>query len=167
MERFVCHRCGEVHDELPAFGPELPQRVAEIPESEREGRVVLNGEMCVLDDDQQWIRACLDLPLSDDDGHFRWLAWVSLSAVDFDDAIERWMDPERVGRRPYSGRLGSEIPTHPASEGLRCRVVAQPVGDRPQLELEGDQDHALVAAQRHGVPRDVAIAWAEGLMHDG
>lgn len=84
MTRFTCALCGQEHDgPCLDVGYDSPGRVARIAEGERESRVRFNGDLCVLDKQEFFIRGALGVPIRDTDQEFRWGVWVRVDERDF------------------------------------------------------------------------------------
>jgi hypothetical protein len=134
-----------------ALALELPAEVYELDPAEREARVELDGDWCVLDGERHFLRACLELPLHvRAEGPFVWGVWVELSATDFEQVLADW---ERDGRErvaPMLGHLANDLPVYPETRGLAVHVHTRPTGLRPLAELP-PTDHPLALEQHGGI----------------
>ena len=163
---FRCTCCGEEHEGPPlSYAFEAPIYWYAVPEEERERRVQLGPERCILDGEYFFIKGCLDVPLVDWPGQvFRWVVWVSLSREHYERTLELWERPERVSEPPYFGWLSTRIAGYPDTVNLKTNVHMRPVGERPQIELE-PTDHPLAVEQREGITLARVQAIAEQMLH--
>ena len=162
---FRCRCCGEWHDGVPTdFGFEFPASYVIVPEAERERRCEINADLCVIDDEEFYIRGRLEIPVIDGPGPFVWGVWTSLSRTSFLRATELWTTPGREGEKPYFGWLNSAIPLYPDTLNLKTLVHTRPVGERPWVELE-PTDHPLAVEQRNGITMARVVEIAEALLH--
>jgi hypothetical protein len=143
MAGFACSVCGAHHAELPLcfISPE-PIYVGGLSESEREERVLLSSDQCVLDDEHFFILGNLDVPIIGRREALRWSVWSTLSKANFERAHSLWETAGRESEPPYFGWLSSAIPGYESTVNLKLRVHTQPVGTRPLLEVQ-EQDHRL------------------------
>jgi hypothetical protein len=162
---FTCGRCGQVHEGPPlAYGADYPDAWAAIPEPERPRRVALSEEQCIIDQRDFYVRARLAIPVLDGPGPFEWGVWVSVGPKSFLRMAELWTSPGREREPPYTGWLQTDLPGYPPTLGLRCRVLTQPVGERPLVELETSK-HPLALEQRRGMTSARVQEIAEQLLH--
>lgn len=165
MAGFQCATCGVYHDDLPmALGAKAPKDYYDIPSAERERRTFLSSDQCVIDDERFFLLGCLDLPLVDAEGCFRWLTWVSLEEEDFDRACELWHVEGRESEPPCTVRLQSALPYAESTMHLRATLHTQPVGDRPTLILV-EADHRLYREQRDGITMARVEQLVESALH--
>lgn len=164
MIGFHCHVCGRYHEGVPmSFGFDVHPSLLPPPE-EWEGRVVMNDEMCVIDDETFLVRGCLEIPVADGAEPFVWNVWVSLSRENFDRTSALWTTEGREREPPYFGWLMTGIPGYPRTTLLTTNVHTRPVGLRPLIELE-PTDHPLAVEQRMGITMARAQEIAEAMLH--
>jgi hypothetical protein len=60
---FKCVTCGEYHVGMPSFGWDYPVQYLLIPEEERERRIELSSEGCIIDEKWFFVRGCLEMPV--------------------------------------------------------------------------------------------------------
>ena len=88
---YFCKTRGEYHEELPmSYGSPVPDYCEDIPEEEWEGRIEMNEDLCIVDDEHFFIRGAIEIPVTDDEGPFIWDIWVSLSESNFELTTEYW-----------------------------------------------------------------------------
>ncbi len=112
MQGYQCSTCGEFHSGLPfSYGSPAPAPYFDIPESERDDRVLLSSDRCVIDDEHFFVLGRLEVPVLDaDENLFSWNVWVSLSEKNFNRATELWETEGRESEPPYFGWLSTSLP---------------------------------------------------------
>ena len=159
--------CGHERRSGFCFGPLEPDFLATIPKEKREKRVLLDSDLCVVDNRHFFIRGLLALPILGTAQSFDWLVWVSLSKKNFNRAADLWETPGREKEPPYFGWLNTRLPTYPDTSELKVNVHTLAVSKRPTIELE-QSDHPLSLEQREGITverakslaKQVLIEWA-------
>jgi hypothetical protein len=165
MPGFHCATCGAYHDDLPlTLGAPAPALYYELAPHEREARVELSSDQCVIDGTHFFVRACLVLPVVDGPDPFTWLVWVSLSERNFRRASEVWTQEGRESEPPYFAWLQSALPYPGNTLTLSGGLHTQPVGQRPLLVLE-PADHPLHDEQRHGITMSRVRQIVEAALH--
>jgi hypothetical protein len=151
MNGFVCSVCGAHHDEMPLcfLSPE-PIYVATLSEAEREERVMLSSDQCVLDGKHFFILGNLDVPIVGRNETVRWSVWSSLSQTNFERAHSLWETVGRESEPPYFGWLCNAIPGYERTLSLKLLVHTQAVGARPLIEVQ-EQDHPLYRDYAQGI----------------
>lgn len=153
---YQCNICGAIHDERPTcFSFKMPMVVSHLSETDRERRVEMSSDQCVLDEEHYFILGTLDLPVQDSDEVLRWIAWSTLSKPNFERSCELWRVHGRESEPPYPGWLSNEISGFPNSLHTKLLVHTEALGFRPGLEVV-DDGHPLWAAQRNGITRQQA-----------
>lgn len=149
---YKCSTCDQIHDELPfSYGSPAPAMWFEIPEQEREKRVQLSSDQCIIDDRYFFIIGRLEIPVTDTDELFAWLVWVSLKEENFSRAYDLWETAGRETEPPYFGWLQTVLPCYPETTlNLATNVHTRPVGERSFVELE-PTNHLLAVEQRNGI----------------
>lgn len=139
-----------------------------IPESEREKRVELTSDQCVIDEEHFFIRGRLEIPIIGEEEPFAWLVWTTLSEQNFLRAIELWHTVGREAEPPYFGWLSTDLAAvYPQSTlNVKTLVHTRPVGTRPFVEVLDDV-HQLGREQREGITRERVREIAERLLHNG
>ncbi|MBL8267522.1 DUF2199 domain-containing protein [Steroidobacter sp.] len=162
---FDCTTCGQYHDELPlCFGSPAPALWLQMSEAEREQRGQISSDQCIVDNEHYFILGRVMLPVVDGPESFCWLAWVSLSRENFRRASELWHTAGRESEPPYFGWLQSSLPYSQSTLSLRTRVLTQPLGERPLIELEL-AEHPLAIEQRQGITMARVREIVEAVLH--
>jgi hypothetical protein len=107
MAGFRCEVCGQEHGSLPLdLGYEYPADYFRISESERERRIVFNGDLCSIDRKEHYARGILALPIKDSDQEFRWGVWARIHSDNLKRYLELWTSDasssKPTGRSPSS-----------------------------------------------------------------
>lgn len=166
MPGFTCATCGNYHDELPlCFGVEAPDYYYSIPPEEREARVEMSADWCVVDDEHFFIRGRIEIPIINHTETLVWNAWTSLSESNFIRSQEMWHDPLRVAEDPYFGWLQTVIPGYDNTLNIKTWVHTQAVGIAPQIEVF-EEAHSLMLDQRNGITLAHAQQIVEGILHE-
>ncbi|HMJ08918.1 MAG TPA: DUF2199 domain-containing protein [Pyrinomonadaceae bacterium] len=166
---YTCSTCGEIHSGLPfSYGSPAPALWLDVPETEREKRILLSSDQCVIDGKYYFVLGRLEIPVIDtEEDLFSWNAWVSLSEASFDRMTELWEANGRELEQPYFGWLSTALPCYSEPTlNLKVHVHTRPVGERPFVELE-PTDHPLAVEQRRGISLDRVQEIAELVLHGG
>lgn len=163
--RFRCATCGEMHDGAPAWGFDAPIYFDALSEAERSTRARLGSDACSVDEDV-FALGLLEIPIHDHNEPFTWLAWVSLSQVNFSTFLETFNDAHRSHFEPFFGWFSNRIPFYPDTLNLKVNLHLRDHGFRPFIEVE-PTDHPLAVAQREGYSRAEAEYLMSALAHSG
>lgn len=163
--KYRCSVCHSFHDGPPlSYGADAPHHFYQVAPEEREQRVHLSSDQCIIDNEFFFVRSCLEIPILESAEALVWGVWVSLSEKSFDRMNELWTNSGRESELPYFGWLSTEIPSYPSTLNLKTQVHTQPVGERPLIELE-PSDHPLAIDQRDGISMARVQEIAELLLH--
>ena len=135
-----------------------------VPEEERERRVALSPDTCIIDDKWFFVRGCLEIPVRDHEEPFSWGVWCSLSPDNFRRYGELFDQVDREAGESFFGWLCSAIPGYPDTQHLKTMVRVRPWPTRPYVELE-PTSHPLAVEQREGITDVRAREIAERVMH--
>ena len=149
---------------MPSFGWDYPVQYLLIPEHERERRIELSSDACVIDEQWFFVRGCLDIPVHEHEEPFSWGVWCSLSQESFLRYGELFDQVDREPGESFFGCLCIAIPDYPDTQRLKIMVRVRPWPARPFVELE-PTDHPLAVEQREGVTAARAREIAERMMH--
>jgi hypothetical protein len=161
---WVCSACGKVHQGLPAIGFEAPAYYYDVAEEERDRRVFLTGDLCVIDDEAFFVRCVLQVPIPERDDTLDWGVWSTLSEANFMKYQDTFKDSDQSKLGPMFGWFASELPDYPSTLNLRCNVIPADNRVRPHIRLDPSQDHPLIADIKSGIGLDRAIAFVEPLL---
>ena len=148
--KFECASCGDVHEGVPAFGWDYPVHYLAIPEAEREHRVSLGTDDCVIDREAFYVRGSIEVHVHSEAEPFSWGIWVSLSEPNYREFARHLHEPMRSHIGPFFGWLSSGIWIYPDTLNLKTMVHLRDNGLRPYIELE-PTDHPLAQEQRTGI----------------
>jgi hypothetical protein len=161
---YECTGCGQYHVGMPSFGWDWPAHYLGVPEAEREQRIVLTPDACVIDSQWFYVRGCLDVPVHGHRDPFTWGAWVSMSHDDFLAYAELH---DAVNREPgarFVGWLSTAIPGYPDTTNMPAALNIRPWPTRPFIELKPTA-HPLAVEQREGITPVRVQEIAERVMH--
>ena len=162
---FNCSCCGEIHEGIPTFGADYPIAVLHVPENEREQRVDLGSDDCVIDDKDFYVRGCIEIPVHGYEDPFVWGAWVSLSKESYLKYVECFGKADRSHIGPFFGWLCSDyIVYQEQCLNLKTHVCLRDNGVRPYIELE-PTNHLLAVEQREGISHERLVEIYEAIMH--
>lgn len=158
---FVCSSCGKEHLGLPfSFAANFPDPYANLSFDDRDSRAVVGSDQCIIDQEQFYIRGCLEIPINGTDEVFLWVVWARIKEEVFDEIADYW---ESEGREtcigPYKGRLANSLAIYPDTLNLRLEVQIMPVGSRPLFLLE-EEGHPMSVEQRTGISSQKAADYA-------
>ena len=151
---YRCSTCGEVHDDLPGMGLDYPDYYFSVPEEERDTRIELTSDTCIIDCEDFFIRGVIELPVHDYSQVFMLGVWVSQKEENFYTYLQNF-DSDKIG--PFFGWLSNSIAYY-SEDTLSLQTMAHFRSDglRPWIELDST-DHPLAIDQRDGI--SLAKAW--------
>lgn len=147
--RFKCSTCDGWHEGWPDISCSQPDFTASITGSEREKRVFLTTDLCVLDDEHFFIRCLLPLKVCGTEENFAWGIWSSLSKENF-LRYKAFYEEDMSDWEPMFGYLSNRLPHYPDTLSLKLSVQTGAQGARPIVRLEPN-DHPLAIDQRDGL----------------
>lgn len=150
---FTCGCCGEVHRGIPTFAHAYPLAVLFVPEDERESRVQLDSNTCVIDGEHHYLRGCIEIPVAGATDPFIWGAWVEISPDNFKRYVNYPAGANRELLLPFHGYLSADYNAyHDSCDGLQIRV--HPRNDlRPYLQIKPGT-HVMADEQENGISID-------------
>jgi hypothetical protein len=151
---YRCSVCGRDHDDMPDLGSDRPDMWWNVPQEERDRRIVLSADTCVIDSRDHFIRGVIEIPVRQQSRPFGIGVWVSQRRENFLTYL-RSPGSDRIG--PFFGWLCTRI-SYYAEDTLLLKTLAHFRGGtlRPRIELE-PTDHPLAVAQREGIT--IEEAW--------
>jgi hypothetical protein len=161
---FQCHNCGELHQGLPSFAWSYPIEVMDVPPEEREERVDLGSDDCIIDDQWFFIRGCIEIPVIGLDEPFVWGTWVSISEQSYERFVDLYDAEGREDEPPFFAWLSHTPPGYPFQERYKTMVHLRPKPTRPLIELE-PTEHPLAVDQRNGITVERLIEIIEIIKH--
>jgi hypothetical protein len=149
---FACSVCGKEHDELPHIGADSPIYWSA---AMKDGpRNLLTSDLCIIEEEDFFIRGVIEIPVSDYKDSFGWGVWISQKRENFDLYRQR---PNDASIGPFTGWLSTQISYYsPSTVNLVTRAVFQGNGQRPRIEL-AECDHPLYRDYHSGI--SLAQAW--------
>lgn len=160
---YQCEVCGQTHDGLPDVGFQWPDPYFGVPESEREGRIRASTDLCVIDDEDYFIRGTILIPLRDQDYSFGIGVWVSQKRENFEAYVENF-DSSSIG--PFFGWLSNRLPYYEQDTwALKTMARFQGKNQRPLIDIE-PSDHPLYADYSRGITLDQAWQYVHWNGHE-
>ncbi|MBC6608890.1 DUF2199 domain-containing protein [Hymenobacter sp. BT188] len=142
-----------MHDSLPDIGFAKPEPFFTVPKDEREYRIKLTADTCVIDNEEFFIRGLIEIPVHGQDATFGLGVWVSQKEENFANYV---MNPDSAEIGPYFSWLCSDIPAFGSTVNLKTRAHFNGINLRPTIELE-PTEHPLSVAQNEGI--SIEHAW--------
>ena len=149
---------------MPSVGWDYPVQYLLVPEEERDRRVELSSDACVIDGKWFFVRGCLEIAVRDHEEPFSWGVWCSLSQDNFLRYGELYENVTREAGESFFGWLCSAIPGYPNTQQMKTMVRVRPYPTRPYVELE-PTSHPLALEQREGITVARAREIAQQIMH--
>jgi hypothetical protein len=161
QDSFLCSSCGLEHSGLPlSFAADYPDPYANLDREARELRAIDGSDQCIIDQEEFYIRGCLEIPIIGTSKVFLWGLWARVKETAFDEISGHW---ESEGREktigPYKGRLANALSIYPDTLNQCLEVQIKPVGSRPLFILE-DAENLLAIEQRNGLTAQQAANYA-------
>jgi hypothetical protein len=173
--QYKCSCCGEDFTGAPSFGSDIPIFVNQVPEDEREGRVLIGSDLCRIrthmnedsDDDLFVIRVNLEIPIHGSAEPFLWGLWVTQSKDSFFRYLDTYDQDQSAdvsfGWLPISMAYYRDHGPAGFGGSLACDVHWGPEGQRPTIILH-KSDHPLYRDQVNGIDWDRAVNIAQECM---
>ncbi|MFK8082995.1 MAG: DUF2199 domain-containing protein [Granulosicoccus sp.] len=162
---FRCTCCGDIHKGIPTFGAEFPVTVLQVAEDQRESRVDLGTDDCVIDGKEFYVKGCIEIPVTGFSEPFIWATWVSLSEESYHKFVDSFDLDSRSHIGPFTGWHYCDFAVYEIEcINLETRVHLRDNGIRPLIELM-PSDHPLALEQKKGITRDRLIQIYEKMMH--
>jgi hypothetical protein len=163
---FKCSTCEKVHEGLPAIAFDAPWAYYTLPQAERSTRAVLTSDMCVIDNEEFFVRAVLEVPIVGHSETLEWGVWGSLSNKNFERYEASFFDNDQSKLGAMFSWFSSKLPGYDLPpEGLRCQLIPRDDRQRPSIEFHPDDTHALVLDKKNGISLERAIAFVIPVLH--
>lgn len=158
---YRCHRCEIIHTGLPDIAADKPDPWWSVPEEEREHRIELTSDTCIIDGREFFIRGVIEIPILETEEVFGFGVWVSQHRENFFKYVENF---HSAGIGPFFGWLCTRMACYQQDTWLlKTRAHFRGGKLRPLIELE-PTDHPLAIDQRNGMTLD--RAWEMVHFHD-
>jgi hypothetical protein len=169
---YRCACCGNEYSGAPSFSYETPPFIHEVPEEERQSRVMSDSDLCRVrlrpdensPDDLFSIRVNLEIPIWGSPETFLWGVWVTQSEESFFRYIKTYEEDQSsegsFGWLPVVMPHYREHATGHHDGYLACDVYWGKSGQRPTITLH-ECDHPLYLDQRDGISWERAVEIAQ------
>jgi hypothetical protein len=155
---YRCSICGELHEDIPDIGVDKPDYYFSVPDEERDQRIDLTPDTCIIDNEDFFIRGVIEIPILDHTQTFGFGVWVSQKRENFYTYLNNY-DSSEIG--PFFGWLCTRIAYYEEDTlSLKTMAYFQRGGQRPSIVLE-PTDHPLSMDQGDGITLEKA--W--GIVH--
>jgi hypothetical protein len=145
---YTCPICGNQYDSLPDIASNRPDQYWGIPERERSERVFLNSDICVIDNEDFFIRGVIKIPILGTSDNFGFGVWVSQKKENFQKYLD---DPKSNEIGPFFGWLCTHLSYYREETFLLKTMAHFQAGNlRPLIELEPTA-HPLSIDQKKGI----------------
>jgi hypothetical protein len=158
--RWKCHSCEEWHTgpcldfsyNAPIYWSEEDEKAnqASLRNVDQSPSTFLDEDLCIINDEDFFVRGILHLPIIGTAETFRWGIWGSLSRENFQKLVSVFDDLERVDLPPMFSWFSNNISEYPDTLNLKMYAHVREPGDRPIFELE-PTDHPLSQEYHHGI----------------
>lgn len=162
--QFRCKCCDEIHEGIPTIGFDSPAIAQWVPEDQREKRVDLGSDDCVVDGERFLVRGCIEIPVDGEEEPFIWGAWVDLSKRDFDEWAQSFHLEQRKHIGPLAGYLGSRLPCYPDTFNHHVVMHLRDKGTRPYIEVSKSA-HPLHIEQCNGISQERLVEIYQAVIH--
>lgn len=150
---YRCSICAELHEDIPDIGADKPDHYFSVPDEERDKRIELTPDTCIIDHEDFFLRGVIEIPILDHPQTFGFGVWVSQKRENFYTYLNNY-DSSEIG--PFFGWLCTRIAYYEVDTlTLKTSVHFRIGGQRPGIELE-PTDHPLSMDQSNGITMEKA-----------
>lgn len=148
--RQICACCGKhTDDSLSALTFSSPTYWDESFAVEKD--CYLTSDLCKVHDAAFFIRVVLLIPITDNDEHFQWGVWVSLSEENYERYLAVFGSKKELKEEPYFGWFANQLPGYPDCTSIKTNVYFNGGGLRPEILLDHANPHPLCQEQHGGI----------------
>ena len=151
-KKFVCSKCGNEHDELPAIAFHSPDYYEFLDDDDKKNIAEITDDFCVLKYPEQtdrFIRTTLTLNIIDACEDLDYGIWVSVSEKTFDE-YKAHFNNNKEGII-YFGRISNWIPNYKESTlELHVNIETRANGIRPII-IPHESEHELIKDWEQGI----------------
>lgn len=162
---FRCSQCEKVHEGLPAIAFDAPSPYNSMAPEERAARAKLNRDFCVIDGEEYYVRAVLEIPIVGETETLEWGVWGSLSEQNFERYVATFDDLDQSKLGSFFSWFSSFLPGYNFPEPLRCSLIPQDNRQRPHVVFHPDDTHQLVLDKKNGISLERAIEFVMPVLH--
>ncbi|MEQ1570836.1 MAG: DUF2199 domain-containing protein [Myxococcota bacterium] len=108
-----------------------PWPIGAVPAEEREARVDLTADGCVIDDREFYAKGLLSLPVRDTGAALTWGVWVSLSEADFRAYADLFPDEARQPGAYFIGWIANVVPGFTGEAPLAAKLHVRECREDP------------------------------------
>ena len=163
MPGFICHQCGQHHNNL-AMSYDFPAPAYWSTDFAKDATSQLHEEICIIKGQYFFVKGNIEIMIGATGERFIYTVWISLEQPDFNRAVQMWYDPQRVNEPSYPGQVANQLTGYPDMLGLNVAVHSRKVGVRPFIKL-GPAEHPLSVEQAQGIEMQRVQEIAELMVH--
>jgi hypothetical protein len=161
---FKCSNCDKTHEGVPSFNLEVPIYYYSIPEEQRDERMKLTSETCILDNEHFFAKGIIEIPIKDKKEGITFCVWVSLSESNFKLFQESLNSKEASNYPQMFGWFSSNVDTFGDCINLKTNMVFRDNHLRPLIDIE-PTNHPLSVACNNGFSQENAQKLIEYYLH--
>jgi hypothetical protein len=135
-----------------------------LTEAERTTRARLTDDICTIDENEHYVRGCLEIPVADSSEDLIWGVWVSVSEESLRYILSEWNAQIAEDEPPRFGWLSTWISGYPEPHEIRCHVFIRSGNLRPLIVLQ-PTDYPLAIEQHQGITLERVKQIAAGAGH--
>jgi len=160
--KFTCATCGEEHEGSPSFGYKWPHHFEVLNETDKKEIAKISDDMCIINDEDRFIRVVLEVPIKGYKEGFMWGVWISVSETNFLNYQENFDSKDYEDT--YFGWFCNILPFYPETLHLKTNAFIESGGQRPKIDLELSE-HPLTIDYNNGISWERAVEIAQVAMH--
>jgi hypothetical protein len=162
---WTCSCCGQRFNTLPMdYAFAAPRNWFGLTEAERTTRAKLTADFCTIDENEHYVRGCLEIPVSDSSESLIWGVWASVSEDSLHYILTRWNEQIAEDEPPRFGWLSTWISDYPEPHDIRCHIFIRSGNLRPRIVLQ-PTDYPLAIEQHRGITLERVKEIAAGAGH--
>ena len=158
---YTCSKCGKKHSGPPSLSFQSPEHYLALNDEDKK-KSYLNEDLCVVLNQDYFIRVVLEVPIIGANESFLWGIWVSQSKSNYEYYSEHF-DEDLKGRQSF-GWIANVLPGYQDTLALESTVLFGGRGSRPKIHLH-ESKHQLAIDFHQGMSMEKAIQIAEKALH--
>ncbi|MFN8439226.1 MAG: DUF2199 domain-containing protein [Caldilineaceae bacterium] len=163
-QSYKCGICGKIHGGLPMdMAYKNPANYFKIPPNERAKRIKITDDVCVIDNNEFYIRGVLPIPVIDSDKDFRWGTWARVEEGDFKTYLKYWDGNIPENFPPLIGYLSGGLKDYPESDMISVEIYLQSGNQRPFFKVLSSES-SLGVDQEKGITMEKVHSFVEPLL---
>jgi len=158
----VCSQCGAAHEVLdPTFV--RPDAYVALDPAQQEAHATADDDLCCIEvvgaRPRFFVRGVMPVEVADLPEGVSWGVWAEVDRATFTRILELWSADDQAATPPFDGELANDIPSYPATIGLKLAVQLTGPSTRPRFRFRERTDHPFVVECESGVTLHRAQGW--------